>query len=87
MIDIGCGGGILSESLAGLGARVTAIDPSETSIQCANYHMEKYRPDLEKRLEYIQTAVEDLDPSFKGNFYKIISNSLFIYFLDYEKIL
>jgi 2-polyprenyl-6-hydroxyphenyl methylase/3-demethylubiquinone-9 3-methyltransferase len=36
--DIGCGGGILSESLAQLGAKVIAVDPTPTSIEIARKH-------------------------------------------------
>src|ERR1043166_3017998 len=32
ILDIGCGGGILSEPLARLGARVTGADPAEKNI-------------------------------------------------------
>ncbi|QGM47561.1 bifunctional 2-polyprenyl-6-hydroxyphenol methylase/3-demethylubiquinol 3-O-methyltransferase UbiG [Methylocystis heyeri] len=39
--DIGCGGGILSESLAGLGARVTGVDPAPNNIEVARRHAEK----------------------------------------------
>jgi 2-polyprenyl-6-hydroxyphenyl methylase / 3-demethylubiquinone-9 3-methyltransferase len=39
--DIGCGGGILAESLAELGARVTAIDPAPNNIAVATRHAEK----------------------------------------------
>ena len=38
MLDIGCGGGILSEPLARLGASVTGVDPSETNIEAARQH-------------------------------------------------
>jgi 2-polyprenyl-6-hydroxyphenyl methylase / 3-demethylubiquinone-9 3-methyltransferase len=38
MLDIGCGGGILAEPLARLGAKVVAIDPSETNIAVARQH-------------------------------------------------
>jgi 2-polyprenyl-6-hydroxyphenyl methylase/3-demethylubiquinone-9 3-methyltransferase len=38
VLDIGCGGGILSEPLARLGAAVTGIDPVEASIQAAKAH-------------------------------------------------
>jgi 2-polyprenyl-6-hydroxyphenyl methylase/3-demethylubiquinone-9 3-methyltransferase len=38
IVDIGCGGGILSEALARLGARVTAIDPAPGSIDVARNH-------------------------------------------------
>ena len=36
--DIGCGGGILSEALARLGANVTALDPAENNIKVAQTH-------------------------------------------------
>ncbi len=38
VLDIGCGGGILSESMARLGADVTGIDLSEPSISVARLH-------------------------------------------------
>ncbi|MCZ6888800.1 MAG: bifunctional 2-polyprenyl-6-hydroxyphenol methylase/3-demethylubiquinol 3-O-methyltransferase UbiG [Gammaproteobacteria bacterium] len=38
VIDIGCGGGILTESLAGLGADVTGIDMAEGPLTVAKLH-------------------------------------------------
>jgi 2-polyprenyl-6-hydroxyphenyl methylase/3-demethylubiquinone-9 3-methyltransferase len=38
MLDIGCGGGILSEPLARLGASVVGADPSESNIAVARRH-------------------------------------------------
>lgn len=38
ILDIGCGGGILSEPLARLGATVVGADPSETNIEAAKLH-------------------------------------------------
>ena len=38
MLDIGCGGGILSEPLARLGASVVGADPSESNIAVAQRH-------------------------------------------------
>jgi 2-polyprenyl-6-hydroxyphenyl methylase/3-demethylubiquinone-9 3-methyltransferase len=43
LADIGCGGGILSEPLARLGARVTGIDPVEQSISAARAHAQNLR--------------------------------------------
>jgi 2-polyprenyl-6-hydroxyphenyl methylase/3-demethylubiquinone-9 3-methyltransferase len=38
MLDIGCGGGLLSEPLSRLGASMTGVDPSETNIEAAKQH-------------------------------------------------
>lgn len=37
-LDIGCGGGLIAEPLATLGARVTGIDPAESGIEAARLH-------------------------------------------------
>src|SRR5260221_8217930 len=37
-LDIGCGGGLLSEPMARLGASVTGVDPSEKNIKTASVH-------------------------------------------------
>src|SRR5665213_3214962 len=41
MLDIGCGGGILSEPLARLGAQMVGADPSEENIAAAGAHAEQ----------------------------------------------
>jgi 2-polyprenyl-6-hydroxyphenyl methylase/3-demethylubiquinone-9 3-methyltransferase len=53
-LDIGCGGGLLSESLVRLGAHVTAIDPSVPLVQAAQAHAETFLLDqnLLERLDY-----------------------------------
>jgi 2-polyprenyl-6-hydroxyphenyl methylase/3-demethylubiquinone-9 3-methyltransferase len=38
ILDIGCGGGILSEPLARLGAEMVGVDPSDTNIAAAKEH-------------------------------------------------
>jgi 2-polyprenyl-6-hydroxyphenyl methylase/3-demethylubiquinone-9 3-methyltransferase len=56
VLDVGCGGGILAESMAGLGAKVTGIDLADKSLQVAKLHL------LEsgKQVEYRKVAVEEL---------------------------
>jgi 2-polyprenyl-6-hydroxyphenyl methylase/3-demethylubiquinone-9 3-methyltransferase len=56
IVDIGCGGGILSESLAELGARVTGVDPAPRNIEVARRHAE--RSGLE--IDYRNSTAEDL---------------------------
>ena len=41
ILDIGCGGGILSEPLARLGASMVGVDPSEKNIEVAKLHAEQ----------------------------------------------
>lgn len=58
-MDIGCGAGILSESLTRLGfGQVHGIDPTQRVIQMAKSHSELF-PEIKKHLEYTNTTVED----------------------------
>ena len=41
ILDIGCGGGLISEPLSRLGANVTGIDASKKNIQVASLHSKK----------------------------------------------
>ena len=41
VLDIGCGGGILAETMTGLGASVTAIDMAEAPLAVARLHLKK----------------------------------------------
>ena len=41
ILDIGCGGGLISEPLSRLGAEVTGIDASEKNIKIASLHAKK----------------------------------------------
>ena len=56
VLDVGCGGGILSEALADAGATVTGIDLADKSLSVAKLHL------LEsgKQVEYRKVAVEVL---------------------------
>lgn len=56
ILDVGCGGGILSEPLARLGADVLGIDASEAAISAAKQHRTH---DLEN-LQYLCAVIEDI---------------------------
>ncbi|CAF4244534.1 unnamed protein product, partial [Rotaria magnacalcarata] len=49
LLDIGCGGGILTEPLARLGASVLGIDAVSENISTAEFHAD---PILKKDLNY-----------------------------------
>lgn len=55
-VDVGCGGGILSESMALQGARVTGIDLAEKPLKVAKLH----RLESGVEVDYRLVAVEDL---------------------------
>ena len=47
ILDIGCGGGLLSEPLSRLGAAVTGIDASDRNIKIAKMHLKKSKLDVD----------------------------------------
>lgn len=59
ILDIGCGGGLIAEPLARLGARVTAIDPGADSVQAARHHAEGQNIDIDYRVADAETLVSD----------------------------
>ncbi len=64
VLDVGCGGGILAESMAQCGAEVTGIDMGEAPLEVAKLHM------LESgvQLEYRQITAEALAEEMPGQF-------------------
>ena len=57
ILDIGCGGGLISEPMARLGANVTGIDASEKNINVAKLHSQKNA----LKINYINTSPENLN--------------------------
>jgi 2-polyprenyl-6-hydroxyphenyl methylase/3-demethylubiquinone-9 3-methyltransferase len=62
ILDVGCGGGLASESLARLGAQVIGLDASHSNIQVANEHKEYslHGSDVYERLTYKHSTAEQL---------------------------
>jgi 2-polyprenyl-6-hydroxyphenyl methylase / 3-demethylubiquinone-9 3-methyltransferase len=57
ILDIGCGGGLISEPMARLGGKVTGIDASEKNIQVAKIHSKKSK----LKINYINKSPEQLE--------------------------
>ena len=55
ILDIGCGGGLLSEPIARLGAKVVGIDASEKNVKIAKSHLKKSKLNI----DYICSSPED----------------------------
>ena len=57
ILDIGCGGGLLSEPMSKLGASVTAIDASKKNIEIAKFHAKKNN----LKINYLCSSPEKLN--------------------------
>ena len=58
ILDIGCGGGLASEALARLGAKVTGIDPSPENIHIATQH--SIKDNLTSHIDYRVSTIENI---------------------------
>jgi len=61
ILDIGCGGGLLSEPMSRLGADVVGIDASEKNIKIASLHAKKNNLDI----EYVCASPENFETNDK----------------------
>jgi 2-polyprenyl-6-hydroxyphenyl methylase / 3-demethylubiquinone-9 3-methyltransferase len=64
IIDIGCGGGLISEALATLGADVIGIDLSERALAVAKLHLKESG----QRVEYRHISAEEIADQMPGAF-------------------
>ncbi|MDH5392639.1 MAG: bifunctional 2-polyprenyl-6-hydroxyphenol methylase/3-demethylubiquinol 3-O-methyltransferase UbiG [Gammaproteobacteria bacterium] len=64
VLDVGCGGGILAESMAQCGANVLGIDMGKAPLSVARLHAMEAEIDL----EYRQVTVEELAEEMPGQF-------------------
>jgi len=67
VVDVGCGGGILSESMARAGAIVTGIDMAGAPLTVARLHA----LETETRVEYLESTAEALAETRPGAFHTV----------------
>ena len=68
ILDIGCGGGLLCEPMARLGADVVGADAAKNNIPVAQIHAQKQK----LQIDYRHTTAEDLQQ--KGELFDIVLN-------------
>ena len=64
ILDVGCGGGLLTEALYDFGADVTGIDAAGPGIKVAKIHADKNKKDI----QYYEKTAEDLIKENKEHF-------------------
>jgi 2-polyprenyl-6-hydroxyphenyl methylase / 3-demethylubiquinone-9 3-methyltransferase len=79
LLDVGCGGGILSESLAHAGARVTGIDMAGAPLSVARLHA----LDSGIEIEYLASTAEALAGERAGGFATVTCMEMLEHVPDY----
>jgi 2-polyprenyl-6-hydroxyphenyl methylase/3-demethylubiquinone-9 3-methyltransferase len=64
VLDVGCGGGLLSEALAGEGAQVTAIDLAPELIKVARLHQLETGVKVDYRLQAAEALADEMPGAF-----------------------
>jgi 2-polyprenyl-6-hydroxyphenyl methylase/3-demethylubiquinone-9 3-methyltransferase len=64
VLDLGCGGGIMSEAMAALGAEVTGIDAGEEPLAVARLHLKESGLRVDYQLEMAEPFAERTPESF-----------------------
>lgn len=64
VVDVGCGGGILTEAISRTGASVTGIDMGTTPLMVAQLHAEDENLDIDYRQCTAETLAQEMPQSF-----------------------
>ena len=75
ILDVGCGGGFLSEALARIGANVTGIDASKELLFIAKQHAELDK-DISSNLIYVHSSIEDFSEEKKKEYDAVIASEI-----------
>lgn len=82
VLDVGCGGGVFSESMAANGSHVTAIDLAEESLEVAKLHL--YESHL--TIDYRNQSVEDFADQNPNTFDVIVCMEMLEHVPDPQSI-
>nr|XP_045723220.1 ubiquinone biosynthesis O-methyltransferase, mitochondrial [Mirounga angustirostris] len=83
ILDVGCGGGLLTEPLGRLGASVIGIDPVAENIKTAQHH-KSFDPVLDKRIEYRACSLEEIVEETAEAFDAVVASEVVEHVIDLE---
>ncbi|XP_052574068.1 ubiquinone biosynthesis O-methyltransferase, mitochondrial [Peromyscus californicus insignis] len=83
ILDVGCGGGLLTEPLGRLGASVTGIDPVAENIKIAQHH-KSFDPVLDKRIQYKVCSLEEIVNEAAEVFDAVVASEVVEHVIDLE---
>uniref|UniRef100_A0A8C6RGM0 Ubiquinone biosynthesis O-methyltransferase, mitochondrial n=1 Tax=Nannospalax galili TaxID=1026970 RepID=A0A8C6RGM0_NANGA len=83
ILDVGCGGGLLTEPLGRLGASVIGIDPVDENIKIAQHH-KSFDPGLRKRIEYRACSLEEIVEETAETFDAVVASEVVEHVIDIE---
>ncbi|XP_038202921.1 ubiquinone biosynthesis O-methyltransferase, mitochondrial isoform X2 [Arvicola amphibius] len=83
ILDVGCGGGLLTEPLGRLGASVTGIDPVAENIKIARHH-KSFDPVLDARIEYKVCSLEETVKETAQVFDAVVASEVVEHVIDLE---
>ncbi|KAM7538282.1 hypothetical protein Aperf_G00000068270 [Anoplocephala perfoliata] len=92
ILDIGCGGGILSEPLSRLGADVLGIDMLAEGIEAAKEHLITANPELWKNVpfgtpEYRNMSSTEAAVQYPGQFDAVIASEVLEHVSEWEQLI
>ncbi|XP_008572742.1 PREDICTED: hexaprenyldihydroxybenzoate methyltransferase, mitochondrial [Galeopterus variegatus] len=83
ILDVGCGGGLLTEPLGRLGASVIGIDPLDENIKTAQCH-KSFDPVLDNRIEYRTCSLEEIVEETAETFDAVVASEVIEHVIDLE---
>ncbi|VVC98410.1 unnamed protein product [Leptidea sinapis] len=82
LLDVGCGGGILSEALARVGANVTGIDASKELIELAQQHSNMDPKIANNKPTYYCTTIEEHSKQFSNHYDGVVASEVIEHVAD-----